>query len=360
MGGNVKLMVGGILLGVVVLFALVGIKSMLGSSDPTLVDGQTPVIGTPYPSANTPILGLPSDNAGVSSLGDKPLSQIDAGQKVELVNEPDTTKPATEDRPLTTSRPTPAPTPSLGSSVLPGVQTPAPVAPPVANVGKLTVVVQEEESGRALNANIYVQRPNGMQVNQVDYISTAAFNLKPGTYRITARAEGRASVSRNISVAANTAVNEVFALPVSTPVASPEPAQPMQPWSSVVGQNPAIEPQVVPVPEPLRPAPPAQNAEKGKLRLVALSADDGSPVAVNFTITRLDGSVVNQINDVPVAELTLPAEEFVVSFNYQGKQGYKSLTVEPGQTHTHTFNIQGGQQSDPSAMGMSDMLQRMR
>lgn len=329
MGGNVKLMVGGIVLGVVVLFAIVGIKSMLETYDPMLADGQPPVATTPYPGTNTSILGLPSDNAGVSSLGDKPQSQTDAGQKVELVNEPDTAKPATEDRPLTTTRPTP----NLGVSALPNTQPPASVAPPVANVGKLTVVVQAEESGRALNANIYVQRPNGMQVNQVDYISTAAFNLKPGTYRVTARAEDRASVSRNISVAADTAMSEVFALPVSIPVASPEP---------------------------LSPAPPAQNTEKGKLRLVALNADDGSPVAVNFTITRLDGSVVNQINDVPVAELTLPAEEFVVRFNYQGKQGYKSLTVEPGQTHTYTFNIQGAQQSDPSAMGMGDMLQRMR
>ena len=116
--------------------------------------------------------------------------------------------------------------------------------------------------------------------------------------------------------------------------------------------------------------PPVSNVAAGKLRLVALDADNGSPIAVDFTINRLDGSTFEQINSVPVAEITLPAEEFVVRFNYQGTQGYKSLTVQPGQTHTHTFNIQrapaDGQM--PNAMpelpvpdmNMEDLLKRMQ
>ncbi|MFN3785679.1 MAG: hypothetical protein ACK4RS_02450, partial [Thiothrix sp.] len=59
------------------------------------------------------------------------------------------------------------------------------------------------------------------------------------------------------------------------------------------------------------------------------------------TISRLDGVVVERVNDVPMTELTLPAQEFVVRFNYQGIEGYKSLKVVPKQITEHTFAIRG-------------------
>ena len=88
--------------------------------------------------------------------------------------------------------------------------------------------------------------------------------------------------------------------------------------------------------------------------LCALAADDGSPLPVTFTIARLDGSIIDSVSNVPVAEFTLPTEEFVASFDYQGRQGYKSLVVKGGQTHTHTFNIRTGQ---PQPVVQGDMMQ---
>jgi hypothetical protein len=199
-------------------------------------------------------------------------------------------------------------------------------------------IVAQTETGKPIKANVYVQQANGVNLDNATYTNKAAFTLKPGKYKITVRAEGYASLSRTINVPDGAVVNEIFPLPAlvaaaPAPVAAPPPRQP----------------------EPVRPAPaPAPSAAQGRLRVVALSADDGTPIPVNFTIARLDGSVVERVNNVSLTELSLPAQEFVVSFDYQGFQGYKSLTVPPGQVLTHTFNIRGvsgsGQAPVPQAL----------
>ncbi len=252
---------------------------------------------------------------------------------MELVGEPDTTAaPDTQDQDTMTQVSTPdnqpetlppqeeqpatiATLPDATATVEPPTPTPA------TGKGKLEIVLQAAENGKPLKANVYIQQTNGVHIDQSNYTNKASFNLKPGTYRVTARTEGRGTLSRDISIPAGAVVNEIFPLPA-------------------LASTPAPTPQAAPVTQ-TPPSPAAQTPVRGtgKIRLVALSADDGSPVPVSFTIARPDGSVVNSANNVSVAEFTLPTEEFVASFDFQGRQGYQSLVVQGGQTHTHTFNI---------------------
>lgn len=364
MNGKLKLLLGGLALGILVIFALVGVKSMFADKQPA-PNSQLGSNGW-EPSYEPSIIGLPG-NKTENETGDKTASLADTGETsetpgadttvsqqdaaatgedekldVELVGEPgDKEKPTTqaqegEETPswltdtdtepqqpesLQTPQEEPATIASLPDE--PTIVEPPQQQTPAAGTGKLEIVLQAAENGKPLKANVYIQKTNGVNVDKSAYTNKATFNLKPGTYRVTARTKGRGTLTRDITVPVGAVVNEIFPLPSTTASAPATPA-------------PAPMTQAPPQPEPQAPA-----QGTGKLRLVALAADDGSPIPVNFAITRLNGSVIDSARNVPVAEFALPAEEYIARFEYQGAEGYKSVTVQSGQTHTHTFNIRG-------------------
>jgi hypothetical protein len=337
MSGIFKWIIGGLL----VVLALVGIKSLFAPDPaeqaPSAQGWEQPLV---MPNANLPSLDAMKDTSRLTRpLNDKPEED---NTKVELVGEPDA--PA--------EKPTPAPAPAVAKAATPRVApappaaevtttpiatppptvaapvpaAPAPVAPAPAavnNTGTLEIMAQTE-SGKPIKANVYIQQSNGANLDKATYTNKAVFALKPGKYKITVRAEGYASVSRNISVPQSAVVNEIFPLPAIAATAPAAPAPQAPP------------PQATPVPAPQNTA-----QREGKLRIMALSADDGSPIKVNFKVVSLDGTLLDRISDVSRAELTLPAQEVVVSFDLNGFQGHKALTVTPGQISTHTFNIRG-------------------
>ncbi len=334
MSGIAKWIIGAVL----VIFALIGVKSLFApnpaEAPPSASGWEQPLV---MPNANLPSPDAIGDSTIFTRpLNDKPAPAEKEDNTVELVGEPDDTDTVEAPKPPPTRTP-PKPVEPLADEsdtdttpvIAEPTETPKPATPPPAPVvgktGMLEIVAQTE-TGKPLKANVYVQQANGVNLDNATYTNKAAFTLKPGKYKVTVRAEGYASLSRTINVPDGAVVNEIFPLPAlaaaaPAPVATP-PRQPA----------------------PVRPAPtpaPPPAAEQGRLRVVALSADDGTPLPVNFTIARLDGSVVERVNNVSLTELSLPAQEFVVSFDYQGFQGYKSLTVQSGQTLTHTFNIRG-------------------
>ncbi|WGZ95158.1 MAG: PEGA domain-containing protein [Candidatus Thiothrix putei] len=337
MSGITKWIIGAVL----VIFALIGIKSLFtpnpAEAPPSASGWEQPLV---MPNANLPSPDAIGDKSIFTKpLNDKPLETED--NTIELVGEPEDKEDTTETVPTAPPKPiTPAPVATTPDDDLPADEvttslptppTPTPAPPVIGKTGTLEIVAQTE-TGNPIKANVYVQQANGVNLDKAMYTNKAAFTLKPGKYKITVRAEGYASLSRTISVPDGAVVNEIFPLPALAAAPAPVAQPPRQP-----------------VPAPVTQAPPA--TPSGKLRVVALAADDGSPLPVNFTIARLDGTVVERANNVSLTELTLPAQEFVVSFEYQGFQGYKSLTVQAGQTLTHTFNIRGvnGQAATPPA-----------
>lgn len=350
MSGMTKFILGGLL----IVLALLGIKSLLPTDPanaPPSADGwEQPML---MPNANLPSPDTLTDNKRLTSpQNDKP---VEDDTKVELVGEPETKEPSptstpTEETPPPAATTRTAPEPSTSDVTTAPAATPTPTTPPkpvqqpiVGQTGRLEIVAQTE-NGKTLKANVYVQQTNGANIDKATYTNKAVFSLKPGKYKITVRAEGYGSLSRNINVPDGAVVNEIFPLPA---IASNAPA-------------PVAPPPITRAP----PSPSQQPGQReGRLRVVALSADDGSPIKVNFTIAQLDGSVVKRVNNVSLAEFTLPSQEFVVSFDFQGFQGYKSLTVQPGQISTHTFNIRGvsGQSQAPEPqMPPMDNLQQQQ
>ena len=335
MNGKMKLMIGGLVLGILLIFAFVGVKSMFGSNNQQPLDtsGWEPPAVT-YSPGNIPTIDT-NDGKMASSYQDIAPPTAEA-LKPELINEPPVPEPVSEkpvkvepDEVPIKAEPTEIPVqPKLAEIPEP---TPAPVT---ASTGQLEIVTQTAENGRALKATVSVQRANGTPVDKATNAATAAFTLKPGTYKITARAEGYASVTRNVTVPANAVVNEIFPLPKIV-LATPEPVRPA----------PVVQPSPGPVATPQAPV-----MGNGKLRVIALSADDGSPLQVDFTIKRRDGSTLEHLENVAMGELSLPAQEVIVSFNFRGLRGQEPLVIQPGQTTTHTFNIREVSNPAPAAL----------
>lgn len=379
MGKKALLLVGGIALGVLVLFAFVGFQSTFKSNTPS---NATNTASDTTPPATTSQTTDPS-SGGIKGLvpipkgenNENAVSTLDTPNQdaedtaIELINEPpmpgeiapnnsnanNTLTPPNTNQQSNTNTPAPTPdntantnqqpsqqptpaTPTDTASTPPAsntdntartsleqapVQTREPGVQPDAGKGTLEVQIQAAETGKALKANVYVQRTNGVNVEQAKYTNKARFSLSPGTYRITARANGRASVVRKIHVPKGAVVNEIFPLPQAQANTAPQAATPSNP----------------PAPSPATPPPSKQ--PQGRLRVAALSAEDGNPITVNFIIKDRSGKVLKQVNSVALTEVSLPAQAITVTFDYNGFQGSHDLDLRADATTTHTFNLRG-------------------
>ena len=329
MGGKFKVIIGGIGFILLMAFAYIGFKSVFKPEKPE--ESKLSPLPMDF-QANTPTIN-PSMGDKLASIKDTQQPPPEAKTNIEIVNEP---TPKTSETPETPpekpSLVNETPTPPSNVTLTPPDElfnTP-PSRPPVAvpGTGKLEVVVQAAETGKAIPANVYIQRLNGENLDKRNYTDKASFSLRADTYKVTARTEGRASVTRTIKIPGNAIVNEIFALPaLDAPHVSP-PAQ-----APTVQTTP-------PAKQTQRPSV-AQNGV-GRLRLVALDADDGSPIMVDYTISRADGGeVLDQVEHVSLLDMSVPAEEIIVSFNYRGFTGSQNLSINAGQTTTHTFNLRG-------------------
>ena len=189
MTGNVKLLVGGLTLGLLLIFALVGLKSMF-TEEPT---NPLPTTAQWQQSNNSGIVGLPGTN-GVSSQQYAPgttalnnglpnstglnSSQQDTtlgttNNKAVLVGESSDTTTDTSTTPRSNKTPTQTVTPNTATptptAVDNNVPTKMPTAP-VALTGKLDIMAQTAESGIPLNADIYVQLTNGKNITKASGI----------------------------------------------------------------------------------------------------------------------------------------------------------------------------------------------
>lgn len=359
MDGNVKKLIGGVALGLLILFAIIGVMSLLTRDKPRTEIGQqrfSPAVTT-Y-NTSTPQLDADAGSRLASQQDTRAPTEEDT--RVELVNEPqapvartvEDTEPTLEELAQSTLRDMPPPetllptykptapqpqAPTKNDNIplappapvtAPATEKPATPSAPSASNGSLEIVSQTAENGMPIKANVYIQQANGTQIDKATYTAKATFSLKPGTYKVTVRAEGRGSLSRTITLPAQAVVNEIFPLPaISNRPSTTAP--------------PASQPPAAPA------STPVASAGTGKLRVVALAAEDGQPLQVNFTVSRPNGAIIQQFNHVAMAELAVPAQEVTVQFNYQGFQGEKRLQVTQGQTVTHTFNIKGTHQPDP-------------
>lgn len=318
MNGKLKLLLGGLGIGLLFVFALMGVKSLMVDDTPkapATTDSWSQQPAVTHYSGNIANVGAtdgekvatqrdvtrpetPSDKVNPSLIGEKPVPEVD-----QPTTSPNTTTPPPTTTPPSTTTPPATNTARPGSNV---------------STGSLEILAQSAEDNKPIAASIYVQKTDGTNVDAAAATAQTVFNLKAGLYKVSVRANGRASVTRNITVPPKASVSEIFALPLTaqTPVATPTP-------------------------EPSKPPVDEQDEKAGKLRVVALSADDGSPLKVDFTVRELDGTILNRVKNVSMAEMTLPAQEVIVSFTFRDFTGEQSLVIKPKNTTSHTFNLRG-------------------
>lgn len=255
MGKGAKLLLG-LGLGLLVVFAAIGIKSMMGNKPMQVPDtGSEPVV----PEGSLP---LPTQPPATSPATDPNLSQQDTGAPqgtnkldVTLEGEPDAPKddeqnaPNTPDQTTTPNDPnqqnntnttqttTQTPATTTGTSTQVGMsgttntdmptptQDPAQVAD---SYGKLTIQVTDPSSGgRSVEGDFLVYDNKGLQVASLSGGDSASFDLAPGEYKVNVSANGKQS-SRQLSVYTDKLTTARFELP-STPATTQQPSAPVVP-----------------------------------------------------------------------------------------------------------------------------------
>lgn len=171
------------------------------------------------------------------------------------------------------------------------------------NTGKLSVVVQAATSKAPLKSNIYVQLQNGQHIAKKNYADAASFILKPDTYRVTVKAQGKVDIVRNVGIQANGNVQQVFAM-----------------------QSPASK-------APVKPQPPAE----GTL-VMAFRAPDVKNKG-RFVIRDASGKRVNRMRGVSDAEVKLKPGRYEVIAVYQGARLSKQINIAQGKASNVTFNV---------------------
>lgn len=100
--------------------------------------------------------------------------------------------------------------------------------PPKSDEGILDVQVRAADSNVPLKANIYVQLTNGKHIAKQNYVEGAAFNLSPGTYRVTVKTKGKKDLVKELTIHQSATTRETFnlqSLVAQTPTKQPIAAQ---------------------------------------------------------------------------------------------------------------------------------------
>lgn len=192
-------------------------------------------------------------------------------------------------------------------------QAQQPAQPQAANTGRLSVKVQAATTKAPLKSNIYVQLPNGQHVAKKNYADAAEFVLRPGTYKVTVKTQGKVDVVRNIGIQANGNVQQVFDM-----------------------QSPAAQ-------APAKPAPPPE----GTLRM-ALRAPAGQNLSRGrFVVRDAQGNRVKRMRGVSNAEVKLKPGRYEVIAIHMGSRLNRQIEVAQGKTSNVTFNISDFPRNNP-------------
>lgn len=197
--------------------------------------------------------------------------------------------------------------------------------PVKAGFGKLSVSVQAAGSRAPLKSNIYVQLPNGKHITKKNYVDFGAFELRPGTYKVTVKAQGKTDVVRNIGIKENDNIQQVFLM--ETP-----------------GAKAANKPE---------PAP------EGTLSMT-LQAPQGQNNRGRFIIQDNKGQRVTRMRGVSNADIKLKPGRYNVVAVYRGARLTKPVDVFQNKTSRIAFNVNEFPQQAPAQQAQNQSAQQQQ
>lgn len=349
--GKGKLLIAGIIFGVLAIFAFIGVKSMLSdrklvtqdtgyapilpegtatpiagsvndtgagtiptttspSMDPNLTTQDIPLPGnTPNPSEVISLEGEPQDTPPPTANPNPqaPAGQVNAGTKPPSQTDTPTTTvtAATSTLPSTT---TTSPTLQAGTMPTEAVQ---------GALGKLGLTIVDNLSPNGeIDGEFLVYDTEGIQVASFSGSEATNFSLPPGKYLAKVKANGK-EASRLLEVYADKLTNARFEMPTST-VASTTPTSPTQ--------------QV--------PSTPVVTNANGQVYISVRAAENNRALRSNIYVQRQTGQHVAKSNYAEGAEFSLEPGAYKVTVKVEGRQDViRNIQVSANGIVRETINI---------------------
>lgn len=321
--GKGKLLIAGIVFGVLAIFAFIGIKSMMGDRklvtqdtgySPVLPEGTgTPIVGdgtatsTPATSASTeptlttqdiPLPGNTTNPTDAISLEGEPQDTLPT---TATQNPPTTTAPVNADTTSTATNPTTATvTPNTATPTLPvtpetSTSTTNPPELAAGAFGKLGLTIIDTASPNGeIDGEFLVYDTEGVQVASFSGSETTNFSLPPGKYLAKVKANGKES-SRLLEVYADKFTNARFEMPTTTTTTTTPTQQPV-------------------------PSTPATANTNGQVYISVRAAEGNRALRSNIYIQRQNGQHVAKSNYVDGAEFSLEPGAYKITVKAEGRQ----------------------------------------
>lgn len=335
--GKGKLLIAGVVFGILAIFAFIGVKSMLSDRKlvtqdtgyaPILPEGTgTPIAGTEtgtgtLPSSTSPStnpnlttqdITLPSNTTNPSeaitlegeqqetpttpngSTAQVPAEQLTTGTTSSALTGSDTNV----SNPTTTTTPTNSTAQTASTTTVQTDTTPttAMTEPTPTAFGKLGLTIVDISSPNGeIDGEFLVYDTDGVQVASYSGSETTNFSLPPGKYLAKVKANGK-EASRLLEVYADKLTNARFEMPTS-PVSTATTT----------------------VPQPQTQANPVATNANGQVFIAVRAAEGNRSIRSNIYVQKQNGQHVAKSNYVDGAEFSLEPGAYKITVKSEGRQ----------------------------------------
>jgi hypothetical protein len=333
-GRIIKFLVSGIVIGAVLFFAGFGLINMMNkpSEVPAVVENQTSVR---VPSVTPPTIEVSSTQGANSVTSVTTSTDSITSNQQGTGNSPIKIKPLTNDD---------------GDVAIEGGESDLEMV----QFGTLTLSTVNSINGEATNSNFLIENSQNVAIALVKDTATSTLSLPVGDYKITVSNTNQ-KIVRFLGVKADKNGAEVFEMDVpvltgeapntDTPsVQTPETTTPSsnntdatstttvaetsETQNEASTDNTAPEVDSNPVVATASNETEAQETRSfGGLRLSALTKQGKRPTVVSFTISRLNGQLLQNIQNVKTQQLTLPAGQYKITAKSANSTTVKQVEV---------------------------------
>ena len=189
--------------------------------------------------------------------------------------------------------------------------------------GSIKIIANNSSDSSPIKSNFYIQTLSGKHIAKKIYADNAKFELEPGTYKVTVRANKRNNLVKTIEIRPNKLLTTTFLLEKSSPTAT----QASSPKTT--RQTPK--------------ASPVNNSGTGFLRVLMrpsgnMRANDHR-LNSHFVVYKKSGEKVVELTDVKRANFKLDVGEYKVSAINNRSAKSQTIRVRSSQVTNISFNL---------------------
>jgi len=192
--------------------------------------------------------------------------------------------------------------------------------------GSIKIIAKNSSDSSPIKSNFYIQTLSGKHIAKKIYVDTAKFELEPGTYKVTVRANKRNNVVKTLEVRPNKVLTTTFLLE-KTRSSSPKATQTSAPKTSSRAPQPS----------------PVSNSGTGFLRVLMrpsgnMRANDNR-LNSHFVVYKKSGEKVVELLDVKRANFKLDVGEYKVTAINSHSAKSQTISIRSSQVTNISFNL---------------------